>query len=169
MNKLSNLFTATTILALVIFASCGKDDGTGPGTDPDPIAEQLALLLNGGAEWTVTAGSIKQDGVAAGDWDNFSLKFTGSGTSGNYTTTGRPEESAVPNRDVVWPASGNWEFADAATAGEKDPSKVVRSDGVVINVSVTSTKMSLTFTIEDTGSGGRTNGVTGTWVFEFNI
>lgn len=167
MNKLSNLFTATTIFALVIFSSCGGED---PGTDPgpDPLADQLELLLNGGAEWAVTTGGIKQDGVAAPEWDNFGLQITGSGTSGNYTATGRPGADVVPNVDVVWPASGTWEFADAANADQKDPGKIVRSDGVVINVSVTSTKLSLTFTIEDT-SAGRVNGVTGTWVFEFNI
>jgi len=165
MNKLSSLFTATTIFALVIFINCGgKDPGTDP--DPDPVADQLALLLNGGTEWTVAAGAVKQDGVAAPEWENFGLKFSGSGSSGSFTATGRPSTADVPNVDVVWPASGTWEFADSSTAGEKDISKIVRSDGVTLAVSVTSTKLSLTFTIEDTGAG-RIEGVTGTWVFEF--
>ncbi|MEQ8685394.1 MAG: hypothetical protein RIE86_08875 [Imperialibacter sp.] len=165
MNKLSNLFTATTIFALIIFISCGGKDDPGT-TEPDPVAERLALLLNGGTEWAVAAGAVKQDGVAATEWDGFGLKFTGSGSSGSYTATGRPATSEVPNVDVVWPASGTWSFGDGATAGEKDISKIVRSDGVTMAASVTSTKLSLTFTIEDTGAG-RMQGVAGTWVFEF--
>ncbi len=169
MNKLFNLFTATTIFALVIFISCGGDGGDNPDPDPDPIADQLAVLLNGGQAFTATAGGVKQDGIAAGEWDSFAITFTGSGSSGSFTTTGRPSSTDVPNVDVVWPASGTWAFADAATAGEKDVSKVVRKpDDVTINLSVTSTKISLTFLIEEAGAG-RTQGVTGTWVFEFPI
>ncbi len=166
MNKLSYLFTATTIFALVIFISCGGDD---PGTDPEETAieKQLKLLVNEGTAWQASA--IKQDGVEATEWADFTLSFTGSGNGGNYTTSGRPDAAEVPNVDVVWPASGTWEFADSSTAGEKDPSKIVRSDGAVIDVSATSTKLTLTFEIEEADAGGRIQGVTGTWVFEFNI
>jgi len=168
MNKLSNLFTATTILALIIFISCGpKDDGGGPD-EPTEIEKRLELLLNGGDPFVAEAGGVKQDGVAATEWEDFTVEFTGSGNGGTFTTTGRPSTADVPNVDVVWPVEGTWQFGDSSTPGEKDPSKIVRSDGVSMVVSATSTKITLTFTIED-NSGGRTQGVTGTWIFEFDI
>lgn len=167
MNKLSYLFTATTILALTIFISCGSKDDVGDDSGSSAIEDQLELLLNGGEPWTASA--VRQDGIEAPEWTAgpFTVEFTGNESAGNYTTGGRPGTDEVPNVDVVWPASGTWTFADSSTAGEKDPSKIVREDGVVIDVSATSTKLTLTFTIEDPNA--RTMGVTGTWVFEFNI
>lgn len=168
MNKLSNLFTATTILALIIFVNCGPSD---PGPDPEPtdIEKRLELLLNGGESFSAVAGGITQDGISAPEWEanSFTIQFAGSGTSGTFTTTGRPSATDVPNVDVVWPASGTWAFGDSSTPGEKNPSTIIRGDGVPMDITATSTKITLTFLIED--NSGRSQGVTGTWIFEFNI
>lgn len=155
MKKFLNLLTAISILSLVVFISCGGDDGDGDGgTDPvlSPEAEQAALLVAGGASWTLNAGSgsVTVDGVNSEDWANFSLTFTGDENGGSFSTS----NSASP---LVWPASGTWDFNNSTTS-------ILRNDGVVMTINVTETQLTLSFTIEEEGSG-RIQGFGGSWVF----
>lgn len=165
MNKLSYLFTATTIFALAIFISCGpKDEGDDTPSTPSELEKQAELLVNGGA--AREASSVKQGSVIADEWSGFTLTLTGDENGGSYQTSGRPDAADVPNVDAVWKSSGSWAFADSSTPGEKDPSKIV-VDGKTMDVAVSASKLTLTFEIQDTEAGGRTKGVTGLWVFEF--
>ena len=71
--------------------------------------------------------------------------FTKNG--GNYSTT----NSASVD---VWPSSGTWTFQNG------DKNKLLRSDNVVLSISLTSTTLRTSFTV----SGGLKEG---NWVFDF--
>ena len=82
------------------------------------------------------------------DFKNITLTFSGSSKSGgNYSTTNSIDAD-------VWPNSGAWEFQNG------DRSKLIRSDNVVMSISVTQTTLRTSFTV----SGGLKEG---NWVFDF--
>lgn len=145
------------ILTLVAFASCGDDDGDGSDPDPEPTLtpeqEQAALLTADGATWSLTASAdaVTVDGTSSEDWANFTLQFTGDENGGGFTTT----NSASP---IVWPNSGTWTFANGSIT------QLNRNDDVVMTVNVTETEATLSFEVEDPGSG-RTLGFGGSWIF----
>lgn len=149
--------SAMAMLLLVVFASCSSDGGTGvepPEPTPlTPAQEQAALLTADGASWSLVAGAdaVTVDGTASADWANFTLQFTGDENGGGFTTT----NSASP---IVWPNSGTWTFADGGVT------QINRNDGVVMTVNVTETEATLSFEVEDPGSG-RTLGFGGSWIF----
>ena len=75
-------------------------------------------------------------------------------TVGDFTYT---TVNALPS---AWPASGTWSFAnDSGTL-------VDRSDGVQITVAVSTSSLKLSFSVTGLGSGGRTKGVDGEYVFD---
>lgn len=149
MKHLKNLLSALVFFSCIIFVSCGGDDGG--GKDPDPAVEQANKLIG---DWTVTASGAKLDGTAADGWDGFALTFSGDETGGNYSTSGAASEE-------VWPSSGTWEFDG------DDIGTVLRSDGVEIDVQVSETSLTLSFTIAS-GSGARASGIDGDWTFSFD-
>ena len=76
------------------------------------------------------------------------LNFSGGTKSGgNYSTTNSIDAD-------VWPNSGSWEFQN------NDKGKLLRSDNVVMSISVTQTTLRTSFTVV----GGLKEG---NWVFDF--
>ncbi|MDA0197091.1 MAG: hypothetical protein O2887_19115 [Bacteroidetes bacterium] len=145
MEKLFKLFTLSLFAALLIFVGCGggdDDDDTTPETPEEISAGKLV------APWTALS-SVKLDGVDIAGWENFSITITGNADGGAYSTTGAADAS-------VWPSSGNWTFVP-----DSNGLKVSRSDGIEISITTSATTLSLTFDIVE----GRTQGITGTWVF----
>ena len=150
MKKLSNLLFALSVFALIIFVSCGKDEAP----PPDPLADQAELL---GRVWDVTVANITYEGgVPDGDWTGFSLTISNaSATGGNYSTG-----STTPQGfSDVWPSSGSWTFND------DNKNEILRSDDILMDVSVTSSSLQLVFDVPETA--GRTAGIAGTWSFRF--
>ena len=79
---------------------------------------------------------------------NLTLTISGGSKSGgNYSTSN--SDSAE-----IWPNSGTWTFSNG------DKNKLLRSDNVVISISVTETTLRTSFTT----TGGLKDG---NWVFDF--
>lgn len=154
MKKIFNLMSILLMLSLIVFASCNNDDGPDPDPEPEltPEQEQAARIVADGATWSLTGTDpVTVDGTPSADWTNFTIQFSGDENGGNFTTS----NSASP---VVWPTSGTWAFAAGSV------SQLVRNDGVTMTVNVTETEITLSFEVEDPGSG-RTLGFGGSWIF----
>ena len=151
MNKFLNFFTAILFISTAILISCGGESTPDPVEDPiDTQGAKLAKTWN-------SVSSVTVDAVPSTDWASFTATFTytvGSG-GGTYTTSGSTS-------DLVWPASGTWEFTGTGT------SQVLRSDGVTMDVSVTGTSLILGFDIDNPNTG-RVLTVGGRWAFAMGL
>ena len=134
------------LLFSILIISCGDDDdGSGPAP-VDPLDTQ-GNLLNG--SWKVKdANSVTKDGSIVDVFTNMTLTVSGGSKSGgNYSTSNS-------DSDEIWPNSGTWEFQSG------DKNKLLRSDGVVVSISLTETTLRTSFQT----SGGLKDG---NWVFDF--
>ncbi len=159
MKRLSNLLAALVFASLVIFMSCG-----GGGDDPAPTVEELAAADLVGKTWTVNASSITYDGsVPDGNWDNFSLSFSGGAAGGSYTASG--VDSSDPGFSDVWPSNGSWEFIvsnDRVTGIRRT------NDDIPMTGTISGTSLTLTFSVPDPGTA-RTSGLyDAPWAFTFS-
>ena len=145
MKRLSNLLAALVFASLVIFMSCG---GSGDDPAPDPLIEVAA---NFSGTWAPTSVN-DPDGVNQLDsWSNFRLTVTGTEDGGTYSTgTTTPDGFSA-----VWPATGNWTFANATGTA-------ITRDGLAVTSAITASQITLSFTI--TGAG-RSNSINGDWTF----
>lgn len=142
MKKISLLISITSLVAMLLLASCGGDDETQSETD------RVRDILKSGT-WKVQTVSVTNTDQTA-LYKNLTLTFTDA----NYTTT---------NGANVWPASGGWSFTD-------DTAKTIsRSDGITIAVGeATTTKLVLSFDWGRTTIGpGRAESISGAHVFTF--
>lgn len=129
------------IACLALISGCKSESA-----DPTPQDNQKTLLINNGLSWV--PGTVTKDGLDVTEqFAGFKLAI-GDFT---YTTT-----NALAS---AWPASGTWSFANEAGT------LVNRSDGVQINVQVSTSSLKLTFSVSGLGTGGRTKGVDGEYVF----
>tara|TARA_B100000965_G_scaffold398772_1_gene417441 strand:+ start:22 stop:453 length:432 start_codon:yes stop_codon:yes gene_type:complete len=132
------------IFLLLVLFSCNS-------VDPEPEVEDpldiQANLLNG--TWILkNASSAVKDGNVIPDFKDITLTFSGfTKGGGNYATTNSIDSD-------VWPNSGTCQFQN------NDKSKLLRSDNVVLSISVTQTTLRTSFTVV----GGLKEG---NWVFDF--
>jgi len=139
------------ILAVITFLAIpigGCSTETIEDPQPDPLQVQLnALLQNGGASWSTVGGTVRKDGF------DVSSQFTGfTVTFGEFTYT---TQNSV---DTAWPGSGTWQFSN------NNPNTILRDDGVLIDVSLSSNFLHLRFTV-DGSAGGRVEGIAGEFIF----
>tara|TARA_A100000164_G_scaffold324187_1_gene308509 strand:- start:402 stop:833 length:432 start_codon:yes stop_codon:yes gene_type:complete len=131
-------------LSLCLIFACNSVD---PEPEPDDPLDIQANLLNG--KWILKdESSAVKDGSIISDFKDLTLTFSGGTKSGgNYAT--------INSIDVdVWPNSGSWQFQN------NDKSKLLRSDNVVMSISVTQTTLRTSFTVV----GGLKEG---NWIFDF--
>lgn len=154
MKRINFLLTVGLIVSLMVYAGCGGSSDPIPDTASQI---QLAKLLG---TWNATANSVTRDGAADASYDNFTLTLGGSNNADNTNVNGT---STTNDMTGTYP-SGTWEFNGS------NVSSIIR-DGVnsgkvtmTIN-SLTDTNLVLTFTLNVDGSGNRTAGLTGAWVF----
>jgi hypothetical protein len=138
-NRLSILLPPLFIAILIStkFMACSSDD---PG---NPV---MAKLTSG--PWSVT--SVTVDGTNQNDmFMGFTITFY---TDLTYTTT---------NGNVVWPASGSWNFSDGTNT------KLMRSDGIDVELTeITETSLSMKLHWDaDTFGPGRSGSIEGEHVF----
>ncbi len=133
-----------TILTMI---GCGAQSSD--PTPIDPLEVQKELLINGGRPWTISGvSSVTKDGYdVSSQFDGFKLTFG----EGNFTTT-----NSLSN---VWPTVGTWEF----NAGNKN--QIMRSDGILMDIVITSGNLSLVFIAIGTDEGGRVDSVEGEFRF----
>ena len=134
------------LLFSIAIISCSDDDDGGGPAPVDPLDTQ-GNLLNG--SWKVKdANSVTKDGTIVDVFTNMTLTVSGGSKSGgNYSTSNS-------DSDEIWPNSGTWEFQSG------DKNKLLRSDGVVVSISLTETTLRTSFQT----SGGLKDG---NWVFDF--
>ena len=141
----SNFFYLVFFFTLLIVSCGGEEEEAGPAP-VDPLDTQ-GNLLNG--TWKVKdANSVIKDGAIVDVFTTMTLTISGGSKSGgNYYTSN--SDSAE-----IWPNSGTWTFSNG------DKNKLLRSDNVVISISVTETTLRTSFTT----TGGIKDG---NWVFDF--
>ena len=141
----SNFFYLVFFFTLLIVSCGGEEEEAGPAP-VDPLDTQ-GNLLNG--TWKVKdANSVIKDGAIVDVFTTMTLTISGGSKSGgNYSTSN--SDSAE-----IWPNSGMWTFSNG------DKNKLLRSDNVVISISVTETTLRTSFTT----TGGIKDG---NWVFDF--
>ena len=134
------------LLFSIAIISCSDDDDGGGPAPVDPLDTQ-GNLLNG--SWKVKdANSVTKDGSIVDVFTNMTLTVSGgSKIGGNYSTSNS-------DSGEIWPNSGTWEFQSG------DKNKLLRSDGVVVSISLTETTLRTSFQT----SGGLKDG---NWVFDF--
>jgi hypothetical protein len=146
MTHLKNSFALSLLITFLAFAGCGEDP-----VDPAAAAlnQRLDELMNSGSAWGLgsTGRVIKDDIDVTNQFAGFKL------TIGNKTYTTQNSLSHV------WKASGSWDFQN----GNRD--KIVRDDAVVIAVTHSNGKLTLTLTANGK-SGGRVNSVVGEYEFQ---
>ena len=137
-------FIYSTALILSLLFACNSVD---PEPVPDDPLDIQANLLNG--KWILKdESSAVKDGSIISEFKDLSLTFSGgTKTGGNYATTNSIDLD-------VWPNSGSWQFQN------NDKGKLLRSDNVVMSISVTQTTLRTSFTVV----GGLKEG---NWVFSF--
>ena len=134
------------LLFSIVIISCGDDDDGGGPAPVDPLDTQ-GNLLNG--SWKVKdANSVTKDGSIVDVFTNMTLTVSGGSKSGGSYSTSNSDS------DEIWPNSGTWEFQSG------DKNKLLRSDGVVVSISLTETTLRTSFQT----SGGLKDG---NWVFDF--
>ena len=140
MNKKITYF----LIYLCLTLSCNSVDPEPEIQDPLDIQ---ADLLNG--TWVLKdESSAVKDGNIITDFKDITVTFSGATKDGgNYVTTNSIDSN-------VWPNNGGWQFQN------NDKSKLLRSDNVVLSISVTQTTLRTSFTIV----GGLKEG---NWVFDF--
>ena len=140
MNKKHTYF----LIYLFLTISCNSVDPEPEIQDPLDIQ---ADLLNG--TWVLKdESSAVKDGNIITDFKDITVTFSGATKDGgNYATTNSIDSN-------VWPNNGSWQFQN------NDKSKLLRSDNVVLSISVTQTTLRTSFTIV----GGLKEG---NWVFDF--
>ena len=118
-------------LSLCLIFACNSVD---PEPEPDDPLDIQANLLNG--KWILKdESSAVKDGSIISDFKDLTLTFSGGTKSGgNYATTNSIDAD-------VWPNSGSWQFQN------NDKSKLLRSDNVVMSISVTQTTLRTSFTM----------------------
>lgn len=148
--KISYKLFGILFLGMIMLLGCGGDDPPAPGVndDPDPQLSPQEIrkeeLMSG--PWSPS--KVVRDGVEVTDeYDSFSLSI------GEFTYT---STDGAP----VWPASGTWAFS-----GDKID-EIVRDDGIVIKVTVTTTTLKLNFSRTESVFGGRLQSVDVNYEFE---
>lgn len=133
--------TMLLIAFLSVFAIYGcKDD------DPQPTQEELKIKALTGT-WSVgTTGSVLLDETPTSEWKDFTL-----------TMADRTFTSATMH-ERIWPATGTWNFDNG------NLNRMVRNDGVMMDISRSGNMLILDFMISE-ASGGRPQGINGNYKF----
>ena len=140
---MKNRFLIYSFLIVVILTGCKKPT---PDPTPDPLKIQLENLKNANVSWGIVGGSVVKDGY------DVSSQFTGfTLTIGEFTYTTQNSLASA------WASSGSWQF------NANNPNKIVRDDGVLVEVNLINNVLILTFYVSNIG--GRSNGINGNYTF----
>jgi predicted small lipoprotein YifL len=143
---------------LFSLANCGEKS-----KPAEPIADQQLTKLS--KTWKLTSVTLNSNAVTTPSYSAFQLVMTGTkgATSFGYTTTGRPTTLSP------WKASGTWTFVkdQETTLITRDPDNT--SDKLDMTYVVSESALEISFNFTGQGYPGRTDQVTGNWVFKFGL
>ncbi|MDH5365403.1 MAG: hypothetical protein OEW67_00330 [Cyclobacteriaceae bacterium] len=156
MKKLSYLLSAIVLLAILFTIGCKPDPTPGPSAEE----AQKALLVK---TWTASSVTLNNEDVTA-DFSGFTLTIQ---ENLNYTSSA----SSLTRSPQPWPTSGGFAFGVNGD-GTTNVNQLLREPGgtneLPMTVQVDETTMTLGFTFTDgTHLGGRTEAISGDWVFSF--
>lgn len=163
MNKFINITTSALFLSLIIFVSCGG--GSDEPDDPiDPCDTNVEILVSGVA--TLSKVTNPSGTIATDNWPGFTLAFSGTKDGGSYTTNvSSLDDTSLAN---IWSASGSWTF-DSTDSNCKtlivNGGFAAGPRSVAISA-ITGNGLNISFEVPETDTG-RTQGIPGTWIFEF--
>lgn len=141
--KYLKFITALSCLTVLLICSSCKDDKE----TKSPVEEQLQTLVNG-SPWILAGNTVLKDGFdVSSQFTGFTLTFSES----NFSTT-----NSLPS---AWPNAGTWQFVN------ENPNKIIRGDGVEIDLQLADNKLILNFMVSDPNSGGRGLSVAGEYQF----
>ena len=142
----TSYITYLLFIALAIVTFNCKTKTADPDPEPTALELQLESLMNNNTSWGLTGGSVLKDGYdVTSQFSGFTLNI------GEFTYT--TENGLL----TAWPSTGTWQFVN------DNPNKVIRGDGVEIDVAIANNQLTLTFSV--TGIGGRVKGINGTYTF----
>jgi hypothetical protein len=149
LKNVKMLIHSVTVLSLVMIlgtVGCSDDDNDPPSISTD-VAEVFELIS--AAEWKIS--ELRIDNDISSTYTGLTLSF-GEGT---YTST---------NGAGIFPASGTWVFPST------DAEQVVLDNDLemdILEISETSLVLSLEWTKNTIGTGGKSESVSGNHVFSF--
>lgn len=150
------------VSGLILISSCGGDPKPSP-----TIEEKQFKLMSIPTGWVISKVTYGVNTDRTDDFLGATLSITDEvqGTDGydyswTYVASTRP--TLTP-----WADDGTWDF-DSSSPQDL----IIRGDDVVVDYSVTSSKLRLSFTYNGTGyeagdPEGRVSAIVGDWIFEF--
>lgn len=155
MKNINYILSSVVLLGVLFATGCKKDD------DPGISAEEV-LLGKFAQTWSVSSVTFDNGTDYNNDFSSLVMTIT---SDKEYTTTNSPDFGPFSKGS----SSGSWQLVGEPSAS---PFQIERSsDGLIIDVQVSDTNMTLTFNFTDNdGDGvheGRSEAVTGDWVFQF--
>jgi hypothetical protein len=157
MKSFKLILLLLSVGVLFTLTNCGGDS-----KPTEPIADQQLTKLS--KTWKLTSVTLNNNAVTTPSYSAFQLVITGTkgATSFGYTTSGRPTLSP-------WKASGTWAFVkdQETTLITRDPDNA--SDKLDLTYVVSESALEISFNFTGQGYQGRTNQVTGNWVFKFGL
>lgn len=154
MKKFHFLLVALLLGALVTFPSCGGDE------DDPGISEEDLMIEKLSKTWIASSVSLSSENVTA-DFDGFIVTLK---SSGEYSTN----SASIVRSPNPWPSSGSVDFG--GTADAPNLNQLIRNDGLVMSINSDGSTLTVSFTFSDEhtdSTGGRTEVVNGSWVFDF--
>ncbi len=150
--KLGLLFISIGVL--LTFSNCG-----GGGSTPEPLADQQFTKL--AKTWNIATATV--DGLPPlTPFTNFKLQIKGikGAASFDYKTTGNPAAGSP------WKGTSTWAFGtDPLTMLMREPD----TDKLAMSYAVSASTLQISFTYTGAANQnqGRTEVVTGNWIFTF--
>lgn len=157
MKKLNYLLSSIVLLGILFTVGCGPDDELGPSAEE----AQKTLMAK---TWNVSDVTLNNENITA-DFTNFTLTVD---TNLGYTTFLQD----ITRSPQPWPTSGSFAFGVNGD-GTPNVNQLLREPGgskeLPITLQVNETTMTLSFTFVDGthNPGGRTEAISGDWVFSF--
>jgi len=139
------------ITLLLLLANC-SEEVTPDDTLLTGLEKEQAVIIEKLSAFQWSASSFTRDNVDAfAEFTNLKLTF------GNKTYSSQ-------NGLHVWPSSGSWQFVE----GKSD--QVTRDDGIIIDVEVDDTSLTLSFKFDENifTTGGREQSISSSLVFVLN-
>ncbi len=151
--KLGLLFISIGVL--LTFSNCG-----GGGSTPEPLADQQFTKLS--KTWNIATVTLEGQDQKTLLYPNFKLQITGTkgAASFGYKTTGNPAAGSP------WKGTSTWAFGtDPLTMLVREPD----TDKLAMTYAVSASTLQISFNYTGTvnQNQGRTEVVTGNWIFTF--